>query len=687
MPPTRESCEALESRLSQKASFIEAYESVRDSVFDIGSSLFTLKYGGGLADALSSELVAMVSSVASDAAEAFSDSATSASNAVIEEILNKFMIIFLSAPTALYSIVSIPHDQAKKAVEAESIFIAKAKNNIDTALRIILKWTASKSGNDFFAQMKDSLPLITRAIQLSEDIITGLRNQDNSVFDEAKYNLMKGLIQEAVEITKPKSAIADKFGIRQRIESDKERRYAEKKAKIIDDYKKSKADINRSHKEDIASVSGTLNSSGSSLSSISSLSDNVGAASKEYAINLLYQNRLRDLEAEKKVRLAGAKAQAEAEALADSQNWIPDIGDINAQFSYDMELLLKSLTDLLLNIVKAAAKNRESQSYCNNITDMNNLIRNLINEIIEALRKTGNLAGSAAAVVIEEAQTNLEQAQELFERDIERYGGSSITATALSRDVALGHAYIRSADVSLGSAITDSLIESVNADDTLESADESFADFIRDLANIPDWDGRRNVWAVDIANSSLSPYVQLTADLTTLISKVSILSFSSNDEDRLEMRNLIIESNRTFRVIKAHNLRVNSVLGSYIPYSSSEMGDIKRILSRAGVLKEFALTMSLVATTANIVAYSVSFAFGADDGVNYDSCSKAFPDIFDSQEVASAAASAEADIPAEQESEAFNETSEDNEDDIKATKMRIRSNMSLSSQNNKDLDP
>jgi len=678
MPPNQEACKLLATSLKTSADLIKAHNDVRAAVAEAIELMISIKWGGSLVGTIASEFVSLIASVASEAASVFVGAVSNTVKTFVEGMFDKVLLILLAFPTAIFSLVSIPLDQAKKSTEAEYRFLRKAEKNMRVILSIIQKWTRTRSGHEYYEQMRDSLPLITQAIQLANDIITDLvgspfsapeRVPDgfNSAFDESKYKQMKGLINRAIDITRPKSTIDQRLGINRRLEADKQRRYAQKRKAINTQYRIDRAGLNQSHRENLARISGEFSSTDDpgALGSIRDSGENINGATQEYVENLKYQDRLKQLDEKRKTDLADALIEAEQESLLNSQNYVASLGNNLAAFTYDIEILGRNLSDLVNNTGRAFSRNKESQLFCNNITNMDGLIRSLINEMIQALRRVGNGAAAPAAASIESARHQLEEVEDLFLRDTTLYGSPSMTSAGMAGDVFFGNTYLLSADALLNSTITESLVDLINSDDVLQDSNDEFNEFTTELSQIPDWDGKPNVWAVDIANSATSPYIQLTVDLTTALAKLPILSFSSRETDRLEMRAIITRSNNTFRSLRVHNRAVRRVLNSYTPYMASEAGDLKSILGRAGLLKEFATTMSVASVTATLVS---SLATSDGNGVSYESCSRTYPDLFDDIDLAGAAATSEANMPAEQESEAFTENAEIVEDDTKTVK-------------------
>jgi len=136
----------------------------------------------------------------------------------------------------------------------------------------------------------------------------------------------------------------------------------------------------------------------------------------------------------------------------------------------------------------------------------------------------------------------------------------------------------------------------------------------------------------------------MIADATTVLAKVPVLAMSNSVDDRAEVTKILKSLNNTFKVLINHNAVVLGTLNSYVPYMSSEAGNLARILANAGLLGKFATGMSIASIVADIVTSVVKG--GLDDVMpTYANCRSAYPNLYNNAEAAEAAALSNASIP------------------------------------------
>lgn len=640
MPPQKQACEIVLNTQIAIVRIIKRVREISEKLKILLENKSKLKYGIiNLLDVIGAETLTAITSVAASAAKAILGAVSGMASTLLEAILSSILKILLANPTAIFSLVAIPHQQAVKSVAEERRLLQEARRNMRTILFIILKWTQGVGGARFYGQIKSALPYVQAAISLSADIIHDLEGgpsddseRRNAQFNESKYRAMQWNLERAIDITKPDSIIDTKFQITKKVEQNRNRLYKKLKSKIDDDYRKKRKDLSLWH-----SKSAVL---------ISQNSESLKAALQEESLRHKYATRRKIIDTEYKEKLHAAELQAAAQALVDKSAYLKAIGGIAAEFSHDIEVLGTNLVEFTENLKDAYVAYRRSQGLCNAIYRIRDLITNLINEMINILRKTSNASASAAIKSFETAQSIMEVVEEDFSDNVERYENPSekISSTELSGAVITGYGLLSSADAILDGTITQNLADLINSDDVLQFANEDFEKFHQALTQIPDWDGRLGVWAVSPTDSAISPYIQMISDATTVLVKVPPLAISNSADDRDEITKILKSINGTFRVLISHNAFVSNTLNSYVPYMSSDAGDLTRILANAGLLESFATTMSIAALAADIVISVVKG--GLDDTMpTYANCRAAYPDLYNNAEAAEAAALANANIP------------------------------------------
>jgi hypothetical protein len=632
MAPPKQACEVI---LAIELAYAKLLDTIQDIlkkiqiVIDLKSKI---KYGLiDVADAVSADIIAAIGSIAASVSKSILGAISGMASTILESILSSLLSILLSAPTAIFSFIAIPHSQARQAAHIERECLLKALENIRLILSIISKWTDGFSGGKFYEQMKNALPYISKAIQISVELLIDL-NKDEAVLNESKYNAMLDNIQTAEDITKPMSVIDSKFGLTRAMEQRRDEIYNKLTIEINNTYNKKRKNLTEEFQKQMLEIG-----SGPDLN----------YAIKTESIRNKYSFNRSVIETERKEKLQLASLQATTQASIDGSAYVKAIKGLGAEFVYDMEILLKTIKSLASNISKAYIENKRCQHMCHAIYTIRELISNLINELIYLIRKTTIGSVKVASKSIDSAQTLLEVVNDKFTSCVDRYEDvtSKISDIEMSLTVVAGNELLLSAEAILNSTITRSLIDHINSDDVLKEANKDFEEFYKKLEDIPDWDGKKNAWAVQTIGLAASPYIKLTTDSATLVIRVPTLSLSNSRTDRQELIQFMMDLQRIFNTILVHNLYVTEVLNSYTPYMSSEIGNLMRILSNAGLLETFANGLSIVATISDITKNVIKS--GIDSfAVTSENCMSSYPDLYKSPDAARASALFKYNMPA-----------------------------------------
>jgi len=211
---------------------------------------------------------------------------------------------------------------------------------------------------------------------------------------------------------------------------------------------------------------------------------------------------------------------------------------------------------------------------------------------------------------------------------------NSVSSMRLAGDVSSGNGLLLLADGQLQSTVTKSLRDLINASGTMNDEDGQYLKFITALGNIPDWDGSKNVWAVNLAAGQISPYIQTISDASLMIAQSTTLPFSGGDAT-LQYSVVAQRVNKSFSPLFEHNALVYRVLMSYTPYSSQPATDLRQILQVVGALENFAMFMNVSAFITQLVimqSAALSPMIKDPSGVSYPSlveCFNSYPELFD----------------------------------------------------------
>ena len=682
MAPPRQACQLLADIMSAAADVMEAWEKIKKSLADIRKTRANIKYGIiDIADFTASELLNAVASIATTIAQSMAGPVTAASAALIEAILSEILMILLAFPTAIFSLVAIPHRQAIDATSAERMKLVAARQNIMTILRIISKWTQGYGGTAFYEQIVGALPHIEKAIKYSNQMIQDLANVmeyqgggRDAQFNEGIYKSMKAEIQQAMVILKPKSVIVERSNILPMMQKEQKKKRDQLVAVINTKYNADKKAIDLKHAQELSKSL----KNGASLES---------AIAKEKADNV-WAFELKLLDTKRKEDIAAAEIKAAADAEFNSGILEKAAKGIVGEFAYDMKLVGDNLYAFLQNMRHAYENYQLSQMACNTCYSIRGLIIGIINDIVAMLRGAGNVAADAVITVLRTSQAALQVADDHLSDAKSRYEGvpQSISSTELAFEVATGYGLVSAADAMTSATITQSLANLINADSVVQAANADFDKFVARLSSIQDWDGSKDIWVPKPAEGATPPYIQVIADTTSLLSMIPAIGFSNSKENRDKIAEKVNRVNSHFKTLSRHNAEVQSVLSSYSPYVGAQAGNLIRILSSAGLLKDFAIGMNIAVLLEDIV--KTALTYDTRDFPSYPNCLNApfgkemFPD---DKKISGAVAMKKTNLPAYETSPKFTTKLEDDTYGIMQTRVNTKKTRLLDGHSDQDL--
>ena len=622
MPPSKEACQVYADINSAKAKILKQYLDIKELINKILSTKIKLKFGiVDLADVIGAEVLSAVETLAASVAKAALGAISQAASSVIEAILKELLKILLAFPTAIFSLVSIPLSQARMYNEKERLYLSRANGNMRVILGIVMKWTAGASGEQYYQRIVNSMPYIKKSISLIQDIIKELQGEAittggkrNSVFDDAKYNSLQANLNRAIKESMPVSVINNNSQLTANIERDRSSIYKKLSDPINKEYGKRRKAAAAKY------IKGVTNAS---------VKQDINHAIDQENFKQQYSVDLNYIELWKKEELAKAQMEATYQSATNGSTYVKSFYGLSDQFSYDVKLLTDNLSQFSSNMVNAYSNYKLSQIMTNNVYNIRGLIRNVINEIISLLRDVSNKAGDSVITSLNISRAMIEVVYDNFTDASDKFVApdKSISAIELSQTLFVGNQTLMAADAVMDSTITESLRKLINSDDVLQSSNNEFNDFINNISLIPDWNGEPGIWAVDIFKLTPSPYIQVIADCANLIVSVPALSISNSKEDQQTVRKLLVKVNKSFNVLSKHNRIVYSTLYSYEPYVGSEVGNLMKILSAAGMLQNFASVMSVATLIAVIGADVATRGFGTVFP-SESACRLSYPEIF-----------------------------------------------------------
>ena len=573
-------------------------------------------------DIIASEVVSAVGTITSKIAGELFRNLSKIVASRLEFILQQLMLLLMSGPNELLSIIAMPLAKARKAGVAESKYLKAARSDINKIIGIIRKWLKGFGGEVYYRKMKLALPYIVKAMDLIQGIIVELQNKDNAIFDKNNYERARSQIRQAITITIPESDLVQRLGIRKTLQSQQDKKKKVELAKLNKWYKneRTRIDNERANRINSSMKSGKAEPSvGEQVSTLQvddiSSAERAGKAISKIGQGYIDNGIMAAIDQEWENNIDILDSDFEVQKLAIDNDAITDTGPefiealgsniqkISEEFNKDMVNINFLLLDFLDNMKDGFIQYKKCQLATSSTYKAIDLIKNIMREFIKMMRKTGNTAAKGAEASLEQSHDLLEAAANMFVGQTKKYEENRANATEMALMLTGGHMGLNMADDILTATITKSLIDLINADDLLEAEQDAYNAFRRRVELIPDWDGKLNVWGVNIASSATSPYVQLIADSTMLVAQLPLWLASGDQSKKAKATEETSKIKKEFSRMISHNRFVLNVLNSYTPYHSQRAGLLQKLLNGLGLeylADIFFTTLSLSGLVKNL---------------------------------------------------------------------------------------
>ena len=683
MAPDEQACKLIATKYSAQAQLAETIKSATSVINQIIELFGKFKWGKvtlALPDSILAEFYAAASGMASGIAASLLGSVSSFAAKILEMILSEILKIVLCAPTALFSLVSIPQKVAIDKLSNERKLLMKARSDIQVLINFINKWMVSLSGSKYYNQMKEAIPYVNKALNLCQQIFKELGGVGdgsvgkpalNAYFNESKYKELQTNLDQAILLTSPKSSFINARGdIFNKVKMRKVEIMREKSLKINKDFEGRRNNIIHSYKNASDANVQKTNTEASRIDGIKPLpvppknssamvkiGASVSAATKniQKKIDTSVNNakstvkdeqlkngcafQLRQLSARKEEALIAADIEAEVQANSEAAPTLKDFTNgldaLQADFTHDLKNVSNAIGRYCNNVASARTQYNGYKTLCNTIFNSKEMISNLLAELVKLMHNTTNKMSKVVLEAFDEAETRISVAKDLLDTTTLAYerddGGTS--PTVMVSKLSMANALLISADLGLNSVVTRSFIDLINGDEKLTAEGSLFTKFTERVGNIPGWSGINGEWL----SSNHSPYTQLIFDSISLLSLVPVMSLSPSAKDRSKALAMVKRAQNTFSTLLSHNGVVTSAVTSYTPYVGNDAANLTRILSKMGFLNTFASGFSILSIVLDI---GDMFAIPAMALTipNYMNCSKAYPELFSSDSVAAQAA-------------------------------------------------
>jgi hypothetical protein len=476
-------------------------------------------------------------------------------------------------------------------------------------------------------QIRDADPYVLRAIDAAKYVLSELdvnipgQTVDLGRFDDAKYSILKSNLETAIKITEMQPYNNSGFNISQVVENDKQRIYNKNIKGVNEEYARKKKEITVAY---TSRLNNTSNTTGSNKGFV----NKTGSAFNEDGLKIDYQFQMEKLNSWREWKKQQVIADAELKAYANGSNYVEAYEDSKSKFTYDVNYMMKELSNLLSNSRKAAESYNESVIYSNRSYMITGTIKMLLNEALYLMRQSSALSKDAAIAVIEKANALMEMAHDKFKKQLD-LSGFTISDSELCMTVNQGHQLLLTADYSLNAAITKALIDIINAPEASDKSTAEFNAFIKRLEAIKDFKGEPKKW-ITMASKNPLPYIELVASTVSLATLLPTTLVSNRQKDRDNINRLFKKSQDSISTLVIHNSIVMQTLQSYTPYKGSEMGDLTALLSKIGMLGTFAKVSSIILLSVEIATKCtgpVASLFSPARPTKKN-CKRAYPELY-----------------------------------------------------------
>ena len=627
MAPPKAACQALATAQALWIELLDKYDAIRDALKKLLQLKLKLRFGGlDITDHVGAAILNTIAAVAATVADNIIGDVAQAGAALFEAIFASILKIILAFPTAIFSLVAIPQRRAILYAQKERDQLSRAQTDIETVMYLAEKWALVQGSDQYFNQMDSALPYINKAIELAYSMILELNGPPKRAgdtftpyFDENKYSQLQSNLHMAIQLSQPVSAIADKLNLQQLIENDRQKIYNHEIGGINLEYQNRRLVISNAYQKQADNIPLLPSTTGSKLK----------AALKIEQARINYDLQLQKLDLWRTSRVTALQIKADTQSALNGSIYVKAIAGITGEFIYDMNTLINCLGDFYGSIKLAYMDYSNCRLSCNAAYNSKALIKSLLNEILTAIRQTSIAASDVIIKSIEASESLMEMARDKFQDAVNRYISSdkSISDCELVTSLTMGNQLLNVADSGLDATITKSVIDMINSPNILEDAGGEFDAFITDLSAIRDWDGALNIWAVDMLNGAPSPYIELIAEATSMLTKIPMLVTSRNAKNSKALNISITKVENLFKKAQTHNSFVLTVLYSYNPYVGSELGNLTALLAKVNLLDDFATKMSIASVAAKII--SDVYNNGIDDIIpTYSTCNASYPELF-----------------------------------------------------------
>lgn len=629
----KKQCESIVEAFRIRHNISKKISKLKTTINDIISMFISIRFNRLPFDAdyLMSEAINAVGIVSSQIVARFKNQLIdNGIRKVLEYFLSQIMYLLLSGPQALVSFIAFPLNKAKESSIKERKYILMAQNNINDIIRILRKWLSGFGGEQYYVKMKRSLPIIVSALEDLGVLISKLENKNeqeefNAFFDKSAYNSMRNKIKKAIEITIPVSDINNKIGfadeLSRKVDDNKKNKVDRKKLdkkfnaerEVIDNKRLSRIeDIKKVGNIEKAEENNVKDYIGKGTSNWVELGDSMVDKAKLAKIDEQWKKEIEALD----VRYEVAKKAFEAKndfktyrKFSPANAFKDNFERLGNEFNRDMINLNKLFLSFLDNTKSAYKYYKISQFATSSTYSAIDKIKGIMRYIIKLANVFGNdLSEQTVVPLLGRVEDNLlaisnnhddekinEEEDGLFVSQIKKYEKDEATSTGMAVSLLAGHGLLHESDGLMSAVIVDSLINLINSDDLLRQESKEFENFRNRISDIVDWDDKRGVWGVSVADAKMPPYVSIIADTTTLLAQLPIL-LSGNKSEKEEANEKIIKVNNKFRRVKTHNSVVYSVLSSYNPVINERASFLEDLFTSIGlqnIFYNFSVTLDI----------------------------------------------------------------------------------------------
>ena len=607
----RSVCQLHADLLKTVAEIKEARRKADLTMGKIGAKILELLWG--VISFVGDELIAAIAMVAMNLAASLLGAAAKSMQAALAKLIGALLKALLGSKDAIYAIAGMIRDSVVKSVDKEALLLNGAKYKVLQIESIIAKWMDRFDRSEYAGVIDRALPYIKKSRELFASVIDRLTDieAEDIYFDQQKYDSAVRNLEIAIEVLHVETVVEKLLNPSDTIAQNSYELESAANAKTKKKFSGEYRAANREYKMEIAS-----NPSGAaSLISRQKLEYKVDSIDVQQQFEMSKNQGAASLKATGDYLKDGIVGAARSKA---------------SEFKNDIELLMELSGQIVKDLTMAKGINKMTQYGTKNLMHFESRMFSLINHLIELIKGLGGAAAKPVIKILETVEGMEDVAIDLLE---EAKVSQRKFPSPVIHKINAARAVLMTSESLLGSVICNGLAKLINGSHDLKEEKKAYAEFIKRLDVIPDWDGEVSIWARSPERGAPSAYEHMLSQITSATMLASSNKFSRAKEEISGVKHNI-------RSALSHNRIVKQALTSWVAPRSDAVDELKKVLEKLGLLKSLMLMASLFSLFKGFPILSMAF-----NGKELLSCPIGYPEMYEDETIAKELAKEGQNIP------------------------------------------